>query len=87
MFQIRYQLLYATVGTLAVGAEHSVLFVIVFRTHAYSEVKGAENFRDYAYFMESVGAIPLKELTAPALAHEIEFDGSPLKSIYEYIDI
>lgn len=87
MFQVRYQLLYATIGTLAAGADHSILFVIVFRTNAYSEAKGAENFRDYAYFMESVNAVPLERPGAAALAHEIEFDGRPLQCRYEYFDL
>ncbi|MDZ7841902.1 MAG: hypothetical protein U5R46_13965 [Gammaproteobacteria bacterium] len=86
MFDVRYQLLYATIGTIAAKADHSILYVLVFRTDLYSETKSAENYRDYVYFMEKVGAIPFKIADGQVQGHEIKFDGTPLKCIYEYID-
>lgn len=55
-FDVRYQLTYATAGTLAAGAERSVLYVLVFKTPLYDEVKGAENYRDYLSFMTKLDA-------------------------------
>lgn len=87
MFDIRYQLLYATIGTIAVRADYSILYVLVFRTDLYNETKSAENYRDYVYFMEKVGAVPFKVAGGHVQGHEIEFDGARLKCIYEYIDM
>ena len=87
MFDVRYQLLYATLGTIAAKSDHSILYVLVFRTSLYSETKSAENHRDYVYFMEKVGAIPFKTASGHVQCHEIEFDDTPLKCIYEYVDL
>jgi len=59
MFDVRYQLLYATAGTIAAGTDISVLYVIVFKTAMYSESISAENYRDYIQFMSKVGADPV----------------------------
>jgi hypothetical protein len=72
MFDIRYQLLYATAGTIAAGADISILFVIVFDTNLYDESIGAQNYRDYIQFMSKVGAMGLKLSSKDAQSHELE---------------
>jgi hypothetical protein len=87
MFDVRYQLLYATLGTLAAGADISILYVIVFKTQLYDEVKSAENYRDYVQFMVSVGAEPLKLSNNAVQGHKILLQGKELICLYEYFDL
>ena len=84
MFDIRYQLLYSTAGTLAEKADLSVLYVIVFRTPLYDEVKGAENYLDYVRFMDSIGAERSK--SGVVLKHTAALDNRALHCIYGYTD-
>jgi len=87
MFDIRYQLLYATVGTIAEGADISILFVIIFKTPAYNERIGIENYQDYNNFMKKVGASSLKLLCTEAQGHEISLQGKRLVCLHQYIEV
>lgn len=84
IFDVRYQLLYATAGTLAEPADIHILFVVVFKTSRYNKTKGAENYQDYVHFMDSVGARRISLPTEEALAHRLVLDGKPLICLYEY---
>lgn len=53
-FDIRYQLLHATIGTLEVKADISILLIIVFKSTSYDKIKGNENYRDYCQFIQNV---------------------------------
>lgn len=87
MFEVRYQLLYATAGTIAASADISVLYVVVFKTPLYSETIAAENYRDYAYFMSKAGATPLKLPSKEATAHMLRLNGKDLVCLYEYFEL
>ncbi len=87
MFDIRYQLLYATAGTLAAKADISVLYVIVFKTSLYDAAKGDENYRDYVQFMSQVEATPLALPDKDLLAHELVLQDQKLVCLYEYFDL
>lgn len=87
MFEVRYQLLYATAGTLAVSADISVLYVIVFKTPAYSETIAAENYWDYAQFMTKTRAAPVKLPNKEATAHRLVIGGKELLCLYEYFEL
>jgi hypothetical protein len=87
MFDVRYQLLYATVGTLAAGADISILYVVVFKTPLYDEVIGADNYRDYIHFVNKVGGQPVKVDDKGAIAHEIMLDDRRLITLHEYFDL
>ncbi len=87
MFDIRYQLLYGTIGTLAAGADRSLFYVIVFRTDLYNETKSAENHSDYIHFMNLVGAKHINPLGQLAHCHTLNLDGKELVCIYETIDL
>ena len=87
MFNVRYQLLYATVGTLAAGADISVLYVIVFKTPLYSETGGAENYRDYVEFLGKVGAKSLKLADKAVQGHKLSLEGKELICLYESFDL
>ena len=87
MIDVRYQLLYATVGTLAVEADISVLYVMVFRTSLYNEKIGADNYRDYINFMAAVGGQRLNLEDDGAIAHEITLEGKRLVCLHEYFEL
>ncbi len=87
MFDIRYQLLYATAGTLAVEADLHVLYVIVFQTPLYNETIGAENYRDYIDFMEKVGAERLSLASKRAVGHVLDLEGQELMCLHEYFEL
>jgi len=87
VFDIRYQLLYATAGTIAAGADISVLFIVVFRTLMYSETTAAENFRDYVDFMSKAGAEPLRLSNKKVHGHKLTLKGKELICLHEYFDL
>ncbi|MCK5326867.1 MAG: hypothetical protein KAJ57_12685 [Woeseiaceae bacterium] len=84
MFDIRYQLLYATAGTLAAEADISVLYVVVFKTPLYDESIGANNYRDYIHFVNKVGGKPVALGDKGAVAHQLELGGRELLCLHEY---
>lgn len=82
MFDVRYQLLYATAGTLAAEADVHVLYVIVFRTPLYDESLGAKNYLDYIQFMEKVGAETLRLPTEKTIGHRLNLQGKELVCLH-----
>ena len=87
MFEVRYQLIYATAGTLAVGADISVLYIVVFKTPLYSETISAENYRDYVDFMGKVGAEPMRLTTKEAQGHKLLLGGKELVCLHEHFEL
>jgi len=87
MFNVRYQLLYATAGTLAVNADIAVLYVIVFKTPLFDESIGASNYCDYVHFVNEVGGQPLPLDDKGVIAHEIVLDDRRLVCMHEYFDL
>ena len=87
MFDVRYQLLYATAGTLAAKADVHVLYVIVFKTPLYDESVGADNYRDYIQFMDKVGASHLQLPAKEAIGHQLNLKGRKLVCLHEYIHL
>jgi hypothetical protein len=87
MFDIRYQLLYATAGTLAVGADFSVLYIAVFRTAQYNETTNAENYRDYTQFMCQVGAKPLDLSSKAVHGYKLSLKGKELICLHEHFNL
>lgn len=51
---LKYQLLFSTVGTAIEDAETCIYMVLVFKTKQYNEISGAQNYYDYQSFMESI---------------------------------
>ena len=87
MFDIRYQLLYATAGTLAANADLSVLYVVVFKTPLFDETIGAANYRDYVDFVDKVGGRRLALDDKAALAHEMTLGAKTLMCLHEYVEL
>ena len=79
--------MYATAGTLAASADTSVLYVVVFKTPAYSETIAAENYRDYVQFMAKTWARSVKLPNKKALAHKLVLGGKELFCLYEYFEL
>jgi hypothetical protein len=86
MWDTRYQLLYATAGTLAAGMDTSILYIIVFRTPAYDPEVGRENERDFTDFMRQTGATDLKG-DGTARAYKMTLGGKDLYCVYDYYDL
>jgi hypothetical protein len=86
MWDTRYQLLYATAGTLAAGMDSSILYIIVFRTPAYDPEVGRENERDFTDFMRQTGATDLKG-DGTARAYRMTLGGKDLYCVYDYYDL
>lgn len=84
---IRYQLLTATAGTVAVGADFSVFYVMVFRTDLYDEGKGQENRLDYERFIKAAGGVALTQGEGGFDTHEINVAGKRLICVYDYYDV
>lgn len=87
MFDVRYQLLYATAGTLAAEADIHMLYVIVFKTPLYDESIGANNYRDYIQFMDKVGAKELHLPTKEAVGYKLNLQGKELVCLHEYFHL
>lgn len=87
MFDVRYQLLYATVGTLAARAEVSVLYVVVFKTPLYNETTSAENDREYVDIMAKVKAERIKLASRECLGHKLALQGKELICLYEHFEL
>ncbi len=86
-FDVRYQLLYATAGTIAAGADVSVLFVVVFRTPLYRKTLGAKNYQNYVDFLSRVKAKPLKLSSKEILGHNLSLQGKELICLYETYEL
>ena len=91
LFDLRYQLLYSTVGTLRAKADNNkpvdiaILFIIVFKTNLYDEVLGLENYRDYIQFVNSLNSRKIRNSFNLDI-RELKINGQTLYSIYMNIE-
>lgn len=86
---LKYQLLYSTIGTAVEDADICILLVLVFKTDLYKEKCGADNYSDYIAFMN---AITSKRISDDMDLRSVEvFTDAPLENkktiyaAYEYI--
>lgn len=82
-YKLRYQLLYATAGTLAAKKEVSVLYIAVFKTNSYNEEIGASNHNDYLRFLEMAGGKSLPIAGKDIDTHELWLGGKRLICVHE----
>lgn len=82
---LRYQLFYSTMGTLAVRADISILLIIVFKTTLYNEVTGIENYNDYIQFIDSINSKRIN-INRDIDIHELKIGDRSMYSIYVNID-
>ncbi len=85
-FDLRYQLLYATMGTLEEKADISICFIIVFKTDSYDKYKGKENYRDYCQFIHNVVSEKTPCLIDKMEVNQLTIDGRKLYIVYSEID-
>ena len=83
---VRYQLLTATAGTVAVGKDTSVFYVLVFKTCMYDECKSSANLQDYEKFMRVAGGKLLLQDDKEFHVHELMLSGKQLICIYDIYD-
>lgn len=86
VFDLRYQLLYATVGSLEAGFDKSFLYIIVFKTNLYDDLKGIDNYRDYLEFIHSLNGEELDCSRQDSRVHDLKIGGKTLYSIYEQVE-
>jgi len=89
-FDLRYQLLYSTVGTLdaidnKATADISILLIIVFKTDLYDEIKGIENYKDYIKFVNCLDSKRI-ESSFDIDMHKLRIDDKVMYSIYKTIE-
>ena len=84
---VRYQLLTGTAGTVAVGKDISVFYVLVFKTCMYDECKGSANQQDYKKFMKVAGGKLMLQDGDRFHAHELTLSGKRLICIYDHVSI
>ena len=80
---IRYQLLTGTAGTVAVEADVSVFYVVVFKTGECDEEKGQVNTMAYERFLNAANAKSLPSPSENSTAHQLQLNGRSLICIYE----
>jgi hypothetical protein len=85
VFDLRYQLLYTTAGTLATKQDISLMYFIVFKTELYDELKGLENQKDYIAFLNASRSEELECSRPDSMVHKIKVFRKSLYSIYEQI--
>ena len=81
-FDIRYQLLYATIGTLEAKTDISLLFIVVFKTNSYDKAKGNENHRDYRQFIQNMISEKIPFCIDNVEVHKLTIDNRQMYSIY-----
>ena len=85
VFNLRYQLLYATAGTLAAKQDISLLYIIVFKTALYDDLKGLDNLKDYFAYINAVRSEELACSRPESRVHTIKVFRKSLYSIYEQV--
>jgi len=86
-FDIRYQLLYTTMGTLEEKADISICFIIIFKSSSYDKIKGKENYRDYCQFIHNVISEKIPCDIDNVEVNKLTIDNRKIYSVYSEIEI
>lgn len=81
-FDIRYQLLYGTIGTLAENADISICLILVFKNNSYDKAKGKENYRDYCQFIQNVISEKIPCSIDNVEVYRLTIDNRKIYSVY-----
>lgn len=79
-FNLRYQLLFSTAGTLSIDADIHILLFLVFKTEGYNPKVGAKNYKDLQAFLKKSEAIEIENNT-----YKININNKGLIVIYNEI--
>ena len=82
---VRYQLMYATAGTVDADASVSVFYVVVFVTDCYDPAEGEANYDDYMKFICRAGGVATADDADGATSYTLNLAGRQLTTIYDYI--
>lgn len=85
-FDLRYQLMQATSGTIAAEKDISIFYVVVFETSEYEPKKGNKNYKDFQMFLEEIGAEECLSV-GDVEVHKAVIDGKELILVYEKIKL
>lgn len=77
-FNLRYQLLFSTAGTLCIDADIHILLILVFKTKDYDSKKGAVNYKDLQIFFKKTEAVKVADNT-----YQLNINNKDLKIIYK----
>ena len=66
---LKYQLLFSTIGTISEDADIYIFLVLVFHTKIYDDIKGVQNYHDFIEFMN---AITSRNISRDKNLYEIE---------------
>lgn len=79
-FQLRYQLLFSTAGTLCIDADIHILLILVFKTASYNNEKGAANYNDLQAFLKKAEADKIADNT-----YKLNMNNKDLTIIYKEV--
>lgn len=79
-FKLRYQLLFSTAGTLCMDADIHILLILVFKTAAYDNKKGAINYKNLQAFLQRTGADKIADNT-----YKLNMNNKVLNIIYKEV--
>jgi hypothetical protein len=77
-FNLRYQLLFSTAGTLCMDADIHILLILVFKTKDYDNKKGVVNYKDLQAFLKKIEAVKIVENT-----YQVNINNKDLTIIYK----
>ncbi len=86
-FDLRYQLLYTTMGTLEENADISICFFIIFKSSSYDKIKGKENYRDYCQFVQNVLSEKIPCDIDNVEVNKLIIDSRKIYSVYTEIEV
>ncbi len=81
-YQLRYQLLFSTAGTLCIEADIHIMLILVFKTDDYDKDKGTKNYNDLVNFLKKADAKTLGKNT-----YQLNKANKELTLIYKEIAI
>ncbi len=84
-WNLRYQFLYATVGTVCENADISILLIIVFKTDKYDKQIGIKNYKDYDNFLKAIKAVKVYD-EKDIEAYKMSIDNKTLFSAYVSVE-
>jgi|TARA_R110002012_G_scaffold321121_3_gene547649 hypothetical protein len=79
-FNLRYQLLFSTAGTLSIDADIHILLFLVFKTEGYNPKVAAKNYKDLQAFLKKAEAI-----NVDGNIYELNMNNKALSVVYKEI--
>lgn len=81
-FNLKYQFLFSTAGTLCITVDIHILLILVFKTEVYDKKKGAANYKDLQAFLKRTEANKIDKNT-----YKLNIDNKDLTLIYKEVNL